>query len=210
MTQNPPAEMQRLRALLTDPAEPREARSSGRAAAVLILLAESETGYRTVLVEKRPDLRSHAGQLAFPGGGAEPTDTDAVATALREAGEEVGVAPHDVDVLGILASRHVPRSGFDVTPVVGWGRRPGPLQVLDTAELSAVYQVEIETLVDPQHRDTWRLGEFSGPGFWVDDLYVWGFTAYLLDGLFDLFDWARPWDAGRTSQIPQRFRPGIG
>ena len=210
MTENPPAELQRLRTLLIDPAAPREVRSGGRTAAVLILLAESESGYRTVLVEKRPDLRSHAGQLAFPGGGAEPSDADAVATAFREAGEEVGVDPRDVEVLGILASRHVPRSGFDVTPVVGWWRRPGPLQVLDIEELSAVYQVEIETLVDPRHRDTWRLGEFSGPGFWVDDLYVWGFTAYLLDGMLDRFGWAHHWDVGRISQIPPRFRPGIG
>lgn len=210
MTDTTPSEIQRLRALLTDPAAPREVRGTRRAAAVLILLSASADGYRTVLVEKRPDLRSHAGQLAFPGGGAEATDVDPVATALREAHEEVGVVPHDVDVLGTLATRRIPRSGFDVTAVVGWWRRPGPLQVVDTAELSAVYQVEIQTLADPSHRDMWRLGEVKGPGFWVDDLYIWGFTAYLLDDLFELFGWTLAWDATRTSQIPQRFRPGIG
>ncbi|HAM46012.1 MAG TPA: CoA pyrophosphatase [Propionibacteriaceae bacterium] len=201
-----PAELQRLQQLLADPTQPQAARGSGKAAAVLILLADSDEGYQTVLVEKRPDLRNHAGQVAFPGGTAEAADADAIVTALREAREEVGVEPVDVTVLGILPSRHIPRSGFEVTPVVAWWQRPGPLQVVDTEELSAVHQVEVATLLDPQRRDTWRLGEFTGPGFWVDDLYVWGFTAYLLDGLFDLFGWAQPWDAGRISPIPERFR----
>lgn len=200
-----PADLQRLQHLLADPSQPREVRGSGRPAAVLILLADSEEGYQTVLVEKRPDLRNHAGQVAFPGGTAEAEDADAIITALREAREEVGVEPDDVAVLGILPSRHIPRSGFDVTPVVAWWRRPAPLQVVDAEELSAVHQVDVATLLDPQHRDTWRLGEFSGPGFWVDDLYIWGFTAYLLDGLFELFGWAQEWDNSRVSPIPARF-----
>ena len=200
-----PTDLQRLQQLLAEPTQPRPARGSGKAAAVLILLAEGDEGYQTVLVEKRPDLRNHAGQVAFPGGTAEAEDTNAIVTALREAREEVGVEPADVTVLGILPSRHIPRSGFDVTPVVAWWQSPGPLQVVDTEELSAVHQVEIATLVNPQHRDSWRLGDFTGPGFWVDDLYIWGFTAYLLDGLFDLFGWAQEWDAGRISPIPARF-----
>lgn len=200
-----PTDLQRLQQLLAEPTQPRPARGSGKAAAVLILLAEGDEGYQTVLVEKRPDLRNHAGQVAFPGGTAEAEDTNAIVTALREAREEVGVEPADVTVLGILPSRHIPRSGFDVTPVVAWWQSPGPLQVVDTEELSAVHQVEIATLVNPQHRDSWRLGDFTGPGFWVDDLYIWGFTAYLLDGLFDLFGWAQEWDAGRVSPIPARF-----
>lgn len=209
MTEPLPSELERVRGLLQSPAAPQAARGTGRAAAVLILLAESGEGYRTVLVEKRSDLRSHAGQLAFPGGSAEAGDANAVATALREAQEEVGVDPRTVEVLGILPSHHVPRSGFDVTPVVGWWRTPVGLQVVDTEELSAVYEVDIDALTDPGRRDTWRLGDFSGPGFWIDDLYIWGFTAYLLDGLFELLGWAQAWDKGRIGQVPPRFRPGI-
>jgi 8-oxo-dGTP pyrophosphatase MutT (NUDIX family) len=179
---------------------------SGRPAAVLILLCPGTRGYDLVLVEKRPDLRHHAGQIAFPGGSMEASDADPIAAALREAREEVGVRAEDVAVLGILPTAHIRRSGFDVTSVVGWWTRPGPLAVVDVGELSAVFRVPLSHLLDPANRDTWQHPRgFTGPGFWVGDLYVWGFTAYLLDGLFELLGWAQPWDATRVSEIPSRF-----
>ncbi len=182
--------------------------SPRRAAAVLILISAGEAGEEIVLVEKRPDLRNHAGQLAFPGGAIEATDSDPVAAALREAQEEVGVAGAEVDVLGILPSSQIPRSGFDVTPVVGWWTRRAALSVHDPGELSAVHQVRIEDLLDPSNRNMWRLGRFTGPGFRLGDLYVWGFTAHLLDGLFDLLGWTVPWDASQIGSVPDRFLRG--
>jgi 8-oxo-dGTP pyrophosphatase MutT (NUDIX family) len=178
----------------------------GRPAAVLILLCAGADGLDLVLVEKRPDLRHHAGQLAFPGGGIEATDADPVHAALREAEEEVGVAPEEVTVLGILPGSRIPRSGFDVTPVVGWWHYPRPLEVVDVGELAAVHRVPVSALLDPASRDTWQHARgFTGPGFWIGELYVWGFTAYLLDALFTLLGWTLPWDAARISQIPPRF-----
>lgn len=180
--------------------------AGGRPAAVLILLCHGAHGYDLVLVEKRPELRHHAGQLAFPGGSMEPGDADAVVAALREAEEEVGVRSSDVAVLGILPPAHIRRSGFDVTSVVGWWTNPGPLSVVDTGELAAVHRVPVSALLDAANRDTWRHPRgFTGPGFWIGDLYVWGFTAYVLDGLFELLGWALPWDATRISEIPARF-----
>ncbi len=178
----------------------------GRPAAVLILLCAGERGYDLVLVEKRPDLRHHAGQLAFPGGSMEADDADPIAAALREAEEEVGVPPSEVSVQGILPPAHIRRSGFDVTSVVGWWTRPRALEVVDVGELAAVHRVSVADLLDPAHRDTWRhSGGFTGPGFWIGELYVWGFTAYLLDGLFELLSWTRPWPRDRISAIPPRF-----
>lgn len=130
-----------------------------------------------------------------------------MAAALREAGEEVGVnANTRVEVLGVLPAAHIVRSGFDVTSVVGWWQDPIRLAPVDLAEIAAVHQVPVARLLDPANRSTWvHRGGFSEPAFVLDDLYVWGFTAYLLDGLFDLLGWTRPWDASHTTEIPPRF-----
>lgn len=207
-----PAELLAARARLAEPgvlalatARPPQGK---RAAAVLILLSEGERGYQLVLVEKRAELRTHAGQMAFPGGGIESDDASPIAAALREAAEEAGIVD-GVEVLGVLPAAHIPRSGFDVTSVVAWWTNPQPLAVVDTEELSAVHVVDVDDLLDPDHRSTWVLPVgFEGPAFEVGDLYIWGFTAYLLDELFDLLGWTRPWPRERHTEIPPRFLAG--
>lgn len=175
-----------------------------RSAAVLILLGPG-AGYEIVLVEKRPDLRHHAGQIAFPGGRIEPGEAP-IAAALREADEEVGVPASAVEVLGALPAAHIPRSGFDVTSIVGWWRDPKPLVPVDRGEIAAVHRITVPELLDPATRSTWvHPGGFSGPAFEIGELYIWGFTAYLLDGLFELLGWTIPWDQQHTTEIPPRF-----
>ena len=67
----------------------------------------------------------------------------------------------------------------------------------------------MDVLLEPANRLTWtHPAGFTGPGFVVGDLFVWGFTAYLLDGLFDLAGWTVPWDATRVEEIPHRFARG--
>ena len=89
---------------------------------------------------------------------------------------------------------------------VGWWGDPVPLAPVDLGEVAAVHQVPVASLLDPAHRETWvHPGGFSGPAFLLGDLYIWGFTAYLLDGMFDLLGWTQPWDTSRTSEIPPRF-----
>jgi 8-oxo-dGTP pyrophosphatase MutT (NUDIX family) len=99
---------------------PPEATSSPlRPAAVLIPLFLGPAGdVRMLLTQRSTELHHHAGQVSFPGGSAEPRDADRVATALREAGEEVGLKPGSCQVLGRLDPLPV-ISGFEITPVVG-------------------------------------------------------------------------------------------
>lgn len=191
---------------------PRDARR----AAVLILFSHDEdaaaleegdaAGLRLVVIEKSAMLRKHAGQVAFPGGSVEPDDGGAVQAALREAREEVGVDPESVEVLGLLPPAHISATGYDVRSVVGWWHRPLPLRPVDTVEVAAVHSLAVPALVDPVHRLTWThpLGHV-GPGFVVGDLFIWGFTGYLLDGLIRLAGWEQPWDARRRSAVPPRF-----
>lgn len=179
----------------------------GRKAAVLLALSEQPDGLHLVLVEKDGRLRSHAGQLALPGGAIEAADASPTDAALREASEEVGIEPDEIEVLGVLPPAHVRASGFDVTVVIGRWRTPRPLRPVDVGEIAAVHDVAVDRLLDPANRLTWQIGggSYTGPGFVIDDLFVWGFTAYLLDGVFELAGWTASWDQTRIADVPDRF-----
>ena len=88
-----------------------------RDAAVLVPLVQREAGWQFILTRRTDSLRHHAGQVSFPGGAAETNDSDAAQTAIREAEEEIGLRPAQVEVVGFLPE-HPVISGFSVTPVV--------------------------------------------------------------------------------------------
>jgi 8-oxo-dGTP pyrophosphatase MutT (NUDIX family) len=178
---------------------------SGRHSAVLMLFASARDADTAdvLLLRRASTLRSHAGQIAFPGGASEPYDASAAVTALREAEEEVGLDRSTVDVLAELPAVFVPPSGFVVTPVLAYWREPHPVGVVDAGEVADVRRLPVRELLDPAHRFTVvHPSGFRGPGFEVDGLFVWGFTAGLLDRLLRLAGWERPWDAGRLRQVP--------
>jgi 8-oxo-dGTP pyrophosphatase MutT (NUDIX family) len=206
-----PADLHPLVEALADPA--RLASAAGlrpgvgaRAAAVLVLIGEGPQGLEMVFVERATTLRTHAGQIAFPGGAADPDDRDLAATALREAAEEIGVDPAGVDVLGSLPPVHVAVSGFDVTAVVGWWRRRSAVGVADPGEVASVVVVPVVDLVDPGRRARVRhpLG-YTGPAFQVAGHLIWGLTAHLVDSLLNLAGWQRSWDTERRVEIPARY-----
>lgn len=153
-----------------------------------------------VLLQRRaPTLSSHPGQVSFPGGRTDPTDADAVATALREAEEETGLDPTGVEILATLAKIPLAASNHLVTPVLAWWRSPSSVVAVDHAETVEVFRVPVAQLLDPRTRFTstlHHLGQtFRGPAFDVDGTIVWGFTAMVLDALFDAAGWTVPWDA---------------
>ncbi|HEV2886183.1 MAG TPA: CoA pyrophosphatase [Jatrophihabitans sp.] len=178
---------------------------SGRHSAVLILFASPGTAAEAdvLLIQRSATMRSHAGQVAFPGGATDPQDASATATALREAAEEVGLRPETVDVLAELPALWLPPSGFVVTPVLAHWRSPHPVGVVDEAEVAGVHRVPLRELLLPANRFTVRHPSgYYGPGFAVDGLFVWGFTAGLLDRLLRLAGWEQPWDVGRIQPLP--------
>lgn len=178
--------------LTSTPAPPEDA----RAAAVLMLLAG--TGFDdgdVLLLERAAALRSHSGQVAFPGGVVDPDDDGAVGAALREAEEETGLDPAGVDPLVVLPELFVAPSGFRVRPVLAHWREPSPVDVVDQAECARVARVPLPALADPAHRFRVRHSSgFTGPAFAVDGLLVWGFTGGLVSLLLRLAGWEQPWD----------------
>lgn len=147
----------------------------------------------TVLLTRRTDhLASHSGQVAFPGGKVDEADADAAAAALREAEEEVGLAPERVEVLGLLPD-YLTGSAYRITPVVGLVRpdavlRPNPQEV---AEL---FEVPLAFLMDPRHhrrhafefegqRREWYSMPFDDGG---RERFIWGATAGMLRNFYRL------------------------
>ncbi len=178
----------------------------GRAAAVLILLGESESKPDLLFIERASTLRQHAGQIAFPGGAVENADSDLAATAVREAEEETGLDPSGVEIIGTLPPVQVPVSGFDVTAVLSWWRQPSAVTAADPDEVASVHRIAVDELVNPDIRVTVRHPSgYSGPAFQVHGLLIWGLTAHLVDAVLDLGGWQRPWDRTRTAPIPARY-----
>lgn len=195
-----------LRRLVTDaprltvPAALRPPVNGARPAAVLILFGD---GPDVLLIQRADTLRKHAGQPAFPGGGIDPGDGGPVAAALREAAEETGVDPSGVTVLASMPEMYVAHSGYRVTPVLGWWRRPCAVAPADPAEVAAVARVPLAELTDPANRLMIRgpAGRL-GPAFRAGGMLVWGFTAGLLSRVLETGGWDRPWDRSRVENLP--------
>ncbi|WP_405101339.1 NUDIX hydrolase [Micromonospora sp. NBC_01412] len=178
--------------------------NGGRESAVLVLLAEEpEAGPDVLVLQRAATLRNHAGQPAFPGGAADPTDADSAATALREANEEVDLDPASVTVLAELPKLWIPVSDFVVTPVLGWWHRPHPVHPREPAEVAHVARLPVAELVDPANRMRVRHPSgWIGPAFSVRGMLVWGFTAGVLATLLEMGGWARPWPRDRVVDLP--------
>jgi 8-oxo-dGTP pyrophosphatase MutT (NUDIX family) len=162
------------------------------AASVLVALVDREDGLAVLLTRRTDHLKDHAGQISFPGGRAEPEDADAVATALRETEEEIGLLRRHVDVIGALPA-YTTVTNFVVTPVValiapGFALQPDPFEVAEA------FEVPLAFLMNPAHHQRrafewqgrrreflampWRPSEANEPYF------IWGATAAMLRNFY--------------------------
>ena len=177
--------------------------ATARRSAVLILFGEGPRGADVLLIEKSAHLRTHAGQPAFPGGGADPGDDYPVGTALREAEEEAGIDPDGVRVLATLPELFLGPSDNLVVPVVAWWDDPRDVTVGDPREVARVARVPLADLADPANRfRTRHPSGYVGPAFGVAGMVVWGFTGGLLDAILEAAGLARPWDPTDVRQLP--------
>jgi 8-oxo-dGTP pyrophosphatase MutT (NUDIX family) len=154
--------------------------------------------HSVLLTQRNAGLRNHAGQISFPGGRQDPQDLDEVATALREAQEEVGLAPSRVEIIGRMPVYET-GTGFRITPIVGLIHVDPEEQadlglVADPAEVEEVFEVPLAFLMDPANhrRHELQLGPqalsyFSMP--WQaphrdEDYFIWGATAAMLRNFY--------------------------
>src|SRR5699024_5334274 len=138
-----------------------------------------------LLTQRSPLLRSHPGQISFPGGGVEPADASSEAAALRESREEIGLQPQHVDILGRLPD-YVTGTGYDVAPFVGWVAPEAGFSD-SSDEVARVFGLPLTYVLDADH---FRIETMTIKGidyrFYVieyESNYIWGATAAMLHGL---------------------------
>lgn len=158
-------------------------------AAVLVPVVMRQTGLTVLLTQRTEHLNDHAGQVSFPGGRVEQTDSDPVATALRETQEETGLSSEHIDVIGRLP-RYMTGTGYAITPVTGLVR-PSFELMPDTFEVAHVFEVPLAHLTNPAN---YRLHRAQLPDGSVrryysvpfDNFFIWGATAAMLRGVYQV------------------------
>ncbi|MGI4747870.1 MAG: CoA pyrophosphatase [Janthinobacterium lividum] len=175
----------RLSRLQTARPSPWPSDTDGRAAAVLVPIVLAPEPF-VLLTRRSALLRSHPGQVSFPGGRPEPGDADAVATALREACEEIGLDPMLTEVMGRLPDYDTVSSQFTIVPIVAL-LSPHATWSASEDEVAAIFGMTFELLIDPQAPRRIQEGSRAGSWSWPHPKHdVWGATAGILVALAEL------------------------
>lgn len=160
-----------------------EHKSDPSAAAVLLLLYPIGTVWHLALTKRHTYKGSHSGQISFPGGKREDSDTSLQETALRETQEEIGVNCTHSDCVGQLSQLHIPVSNFMVSPYVAIvsGR---PEMKKDDHEVKHIIEIPLELILNDKYKSTTEITNdkyhFNTPIYQLEDDYIWGATAMIL------------------------------
>ncbi len=148
-------------------------------AAVLVPIVLAPEPF-VLLTRRSALLRHHAGQVSFPGGRADPGDGDAAATALREAGEEIGLDPSLAELAGRLPDQPTVEGGFTIVPIVAL-LPPEATWKASADEVSAIFGLSLDVLLDPEAPRRILDGPRTGSWSWPHPEHdVWGATAAIL------------------------------
>lgn len=158
-----------------------------RDAAVLIPVVAREPQATVLLTMRTPHLTSHGGQIAFPGGKIDPEDLTPADAAIREAGEEIGLAPAEIEPVG-YGDPYLARSGYRIFPVVG-RIDPAHRLSLNPHEVEGTFEVPLAFLMSPEnHRRGSRVFLGKPRAFYempFEGHYIWGITAGIIRGLYE-------------------------
>ena len=181
-------ELETLRRRLTPLHTPDGAAAPGRTpAAVLVPIFDRDGELYLLFTLRSESVATHQGQVAFPGGRAEPDDPDMLTTALREAYEEVGLRPETVEVLGRLTTAPTSASNYVVTPFVGVIPVPTDLHP-EKHEVAEIFSVPIAALRDPRFRGRHRHGSGESPAILYGEQPIWGLTLRITEELLSLLN----------------------
>lgn len=158
-----------------------------RDAAVLVPVVDRGKDASVILTKRTENLRSHAGQIAFPGGRLDETDPTAEYAALRETEEEIGIAPHFIEVVGRMPD-YVTGSGFRIAPILSVVK-PGFRLDINKDEVDDAFEVPLSFLMDPaNHNRESRIWQEKERFFYTmpfHERYIWGVTAGIIRSVYE-------------------------
>ncbi len=165
-------------------------RPQARKSAVLVPLYVQEGELFLAFIRRASTLRAHSGEIAFPGGKADPEDQSPIMTALREAEEELGIEPERIEVLGILKPVFTVVSNYLITPVVGYlAEGLGEIK-MQQSEVAELILIPLQELQNPAifHTEQWSRGQIKRTIYFYDygSYRIWGATGRILNALLQL------------------------
>jgi len=160
--------------------------------AVLIILYPLKKRLHTVVILRNEYDGAHSGQISFPGGKAEKCDSTFLDTALREAQEEIGINPADMEIIGPLSTFYVSPSNFVIYPFLAYSAKhpvfqPDPMEVQKIVEIDIFQRLRFEKII--QKELTFKNGfQITVPGFSLGSEFMWGATAMIISELITLLE----------------------